>query len=141
MNRPLIDFLLLVALGSATPILIGHLLARWGGRRGHGFGLALVVLASLAIALVELLGRAPDVPVSRALTGASIAALLLGLLPLSLCFELGYRFPWRLVLVGLWLLSLIPIAVYVLFMGLWVYGFVDCTTTEAAQGCGTLIGG
>jgi hypothetical protein len=141
MNRAAVVFMVVLACASGLPVLLGRVLAHRGGRRAHLLALLGVIAISGAIAVYMFGTRAGGVPDSRALTGASIALLFLGLAPLTFYIELGYRTRSRIVVALCWALSLAPLAVYAFFVWLEIYGYVDCTAAEYANGCGALIGG
>jgi hypothetical protein len=121
-------FPLVVSLG---PIVVGKAI--------KGKGLRAQLLVMLAFALLALgfgawclCGRASGVPVAQALEGAALAAGFLVLLPAALYLQLGARV--RPLLAGvIWLVSLIPLAAYMLIVALGVWQRLECPPAETCS--------
>lgn len=124
----LVGFPLVVSL---APVLVGQAI--------QGRGPRAQLLVTLAIAAVAaafgwwcLSSRVSGVPLSQGLEGAGLAAGLLVLLPAALYLQLGCRA--RPPLTGVvWLLSLIPLAIYMVVVALGISNLLDCAPGETCN--------
>lgn len=87
---------------------------------------ALVVLVSAAIGVLAYLTRVPDVNSSRALGGAAIA-LAASLVPLSIYYAIGRLIKHAMTMLGVWLVSLLPLYYYAVVALIVVSASTQCT--------------
>lgn len=115
---------------SSAPVLAGRLVARRGIRRGHLAALVVIATASLAIGVWAYAEHFPEVPDSRALVGGVLAAVFVGLLPLTAYFEIGFWVRSRIALLIVVAVTAVPLLCYGFVVLLIVSSFTNCTAGQ-----------
>lgn len=119
-----------VAAVSSAPVLVGRGFARLRSRRAHRAALLAIVAVSLGIGAWAYVERASGVPDSRALIGASIATMFVGLLPLTVYFEVGFWVRSRIALAVFVLVAAVPLIFYGFIALLAVSTYTECTAGQ-----------
>src|SRR3954447_2227787 len=121
----MVEFGLLVALGSLAAVGAGVLWrARgWPDRRPPAPVGALAAVA----AVVAGSDPDPDVTGGAVAKGVAVAAVGLVAIPLLAYYALGRFTPNRIVVAGVWLVSLVPVGIYLIVLALVVAGYTQCS--------------
>lgn len=118
--------LLPALVASAIPLAAGIGLARLARRKVHAIALTVIAALSLVFGGWVFSEHTGNVSVGRALTGAMIAAVFLGAIPLTVYFELGYRVRSRFALLCCWVIGSGSLYFYAIILLLVVVTQVQC---------------
>lgn len=107
-----LQIILLILIVSPAPIIAGAIAAVSAptGRAREIMGIAIF---SALFGASTFGVNVEEAGVGRALLGALIAAFLVGVVPVAIYFELGYRIRSRVWLAVWWVITLAPMVVYV----------------------------
>jgi len=128
---------LLFGLAGAALILasswVGHV-AREDRKRWLNLPLALVLVPTMAFCWAFAFSMyEPEVPDRRAATGFAWAVLGMGALPVLVFYTVGYLLPRKWILVLVWVVAVVPFALYAFIGWVAVADYVACT--EDAHEC------
>jgi len=122
--------LLPALLASAIPIAAGISSARLARRRVQAIALTVIATLSLIFGAWVFSEHAGDVSVGRALIGATIAAVFVGAIPLTVYFELGYRLRSRFALLCCWVIGAGPLYFYAIILLFAVVAMTQCRPNQ-----------
>ena len=126
LDNPVVTWYAIAIVSAGAPAFLGRVSAGedWWNRAAVG---GLVLWAGLA-ALITAQGRATGVPDSEFIDGLLAAALVFGVLPFCAYYTLGRWLARRpVVLLCSCAATLVPFAVYLVLMSLWIAGMVSCS--------------
>jgi hypothetical protein len=119
----MVGFGVLIGFASLAAVAMGTLWRDAGWP--DGWPPALVAAVALCAAAVLGAGHDPDVSGGAVAAGMAIAALGIAL-PLAGYYALGRLMPNRVIVAGVWLVSLIPLVPYSIVLALMVAGELQC---------------